>query len=278
MGLSHRTARDDAHRQSQPGLSHLGLPGRTRHAPHREPSPTPGRGAHLQHDLQIANGLLVEAEAAGAGGGAVVVEGLGAELGAEDVQEAAAHPAALAVGTEIEVVGPHLAQPSLEVVGGLGEVLGAEAHARAQLPRWRNVALAGRQPSLLRGRRRFLLVPGARFRHTAAGKGRARRPGPDPRHPPHPRCPQRAGAPLGGARREAERGRGQSPRGHAPPPALVRLSPLPPPSPQVREGGGGRAERERHYLPGRHRHEGAVPPPELFQKSLLSLTAAHPPL
>lgn len=200
---------------------------------HHRRFPARSRAAHLQHDVQVLHGLLVEAEAACAGGGAVVGEGLSAELGAEDVQEAAAHPAPFAVGAEVVVVGPHLAQPSLEVIRGLGEVSRAEAHPRPQFPRRRYVALPGRQAPFLRGwsRRLLLLVhlpdfgleAGSRFGHAATRREQPQTPIPAPQRGAQPRSPQRAGAPRGAVSDATPRS--QSPRAAAARPRPHSLAP-----------------------------------------------------
>ncbi|TNN84258.1 hypothetical protein EYF80_005585 [Liparis tanakae] len=72
----------------------------------------------------------------------VVLDGLGSELALEHLQEALPNPPTFAVRLEVKVVRVHFAEASFEVVGGLVEMLLAEADPRVALLRRGDVSLA----------------------------------------------------------------------------------------------------------------------------------------
>ena len=97
---------------------------------------------HSEHHRQVLHRCLVQPDATLLDGLLVVLYGLASEFTLEHFQEALPNPPTFAVSLEVKVVRIHFSQASFKVVGGLIEVLLAEADPRVPLLRRGDVSLA----------------------------------------------------------------------------------------------------------------------------------------
>ena len=97
---------------------------------------------HPEHHRQVLHRCLVQPDATLLDGLLVVLYRLGSEFTLEHLQEGFPDPPTFAVSLEVKEVRAHFSQASFKVVGGLVEVLLAEADPRVPLLRRGDVSLA----------------------------------------------------------------------------------------------------------------------------------------
>lgn len=95
-----------------------------------------------EHHGQVLHRCVVEPDATLFGSPLIVLYRLGPELALEHLQETLPNPPTFAVSFKIKVIRTDFAEACFEVVGGLGEMLLAEADTRVPFLRRRDVSLA----------------------------------------------------------------------------------------------------------------------------------------
>lgn len=86
-----------------------------------------------EHHRQVLHRCLVQPDATLFGSLLVILDGLRSELTFEHLQEAFPNPPPFAIRFKVKVVWTHFAQATFKVVGGLVEMLLAEADPRVPL-------------------------------------------------------------------------------------------------------------------------------------------------